>query len=128
MSAFVCTDLHINTIVTWGARLGASFYFNGKHTSFKGNEQHVAGLLHTANVESVNERYTEDEISEGFKFKPSGNTTQPVVNLLSLLDCFDYQSCEVRDYEKTIAHTIIQGVRRAAIRSLPGYDQAPWAI
>jgi hypothetical protein len=54
--------------------------------------------------------------------------TKLCVLIIKQCDCFDYQACETNDYEKSIAHAIIAAIRRKAIRSLPGFDQAPWGV
>lgn len=127
MSAYVCSDLHINTIVSWAAKIGASFYFGTSRENVRGNEKRIAGLLYTANVESVNDRYNEDAASDTFKFKHV-ITDGPIVNLLSLCNGFDYQACEVNNYDQTIGWAIIHGIKEAAIRKLPGYGDASWSI
>ena len=50
------------------------------------------------------------------------------VEIIKLCDCYDYQSCETRDWETTEAFAICAALRAAAIDSLPGYEDAPWGL
>jgi hypothetical protein len=50
------------------------------------------------------------------------------VSILKLCDCLEYQSCETEDYNETVAYRLLNVIRRAAIRILPGYDDAKWEI
>ena len=138
MSAFVVYDDTINDLVTWaaltdrysGSRSGASYSYNeSARIGIKGNEQRVAAILYTANVESVNERYSDDDVSVGFAFQPYAKWRDLTpVAVLKLCDCFDYQAGEVPMYRNTIAAQIVDGIRSHAIGMLPGYDAAPWGL
>jgi hypothetical protein len=48
------------------------------------------------------------------------------VALLKMCDCLESQSSETNDYRLTLAFELLDDIRRAAIRALPGYDDAPW--
>jgi hypothetical protein len=48
--------------------------------------------------------------------------------VIKLVDCFNYQACEVSDYETTWAAKATQAIREAAIHKLPGYDATPWGL
>lgn len=48
------------------------------------------------------------------------------VAILKMCDGLEYQSCETEDWEQTVAYRLLQSIRRAAVRALPGYDKAPW--
>ena len=129
MSAFVVSEGHINTLVSFGAggQNPASVYWERRHISFRGNEQMLADVLMNANVEAVNTRYSDDEQLTGCKFSRVCTVPAPV-GILKACDCYDYQTCELADYEATLAAKIIEAVRAKAIRALPGYDAAKWAI
>lgn len=133
MSAYVVSDSTINAIVTYAASIDARYFWQGESCPIELHEQHVAGLLYTANVESVNHRYREDDPSDGFEFKAYTKPLAPKrelvpVHVLSLINCLEYQSCELPQWETTIAKAILTGIREAAIRRLPGMDNAPWGI
>ena len=98
-----------------------------------------ADVLFRENIRSVRARYPNDKLDElpGPNDLPAHITITgrdqciaalrlKPVQVLKMLDCLEYQSCETENWEKTVAHTLLQDIRRAAIRQLPGYDDAPW--
>jgi hypothetical protein len=86
MSAFICSDSHIATIAC---------YF---HTD-KVEAQKLANDLMRTNVRSVNHRYkesnpfTEVDLAQA----KSGYNGSDIIRLL---ECLDYQSCEHPDYDQ----------------------------
>lgn len=134
MSAYVVNDATINAIVTYAASIDARYYQQGVIRTVMGDEQRIAGLLYTANVESVNCRYGEDDPSDPFTFRPvpasriSTDAKQVPLFVLSLCNCLEYQSCELPQWETTLAKAILTGIREAVIRQLPGIDKAPWGL
>ena len=98
-----------------------------------------ADTLYQENIRSVLARYPKDtlESAPGPINKPQhiGVTAhdqtlakyrlKPVA-LLKMCDGLDYQSCETDDWRETVAFRLLAAIRAAAIRSLPGYDDAPW--
>jgi hypothetical protein len=50
----------------------------------------------------------------------------PAVHILKMCACLAYQSCETDDWDKTKAYELLQMIKDAAIRKLPGYEDAPW--
>ena len=98
-----------------------------------------ADLLYRENIRSVLTRYPQDDIESapGPIKKPAhitvtgrdqcaANLRLPPVSILKMCDCWEYQSCETDDWEQTPAYKLLNAIRRAAIRSLPGYEDAPW--
>lgn len=107
------------------------------------NEAELASLyadvLYRENIRSVLTRYPKDTIESapGPIKKPAHITVTardhctaalrlPAVALLKMLDCLEYQSCESDDWENTVAYRLLNAIRRAAIRAIPGYEDAPW--
>lgn len=129
MSAFVVSDNHINTLVTFGKLHRCRVYIGNPttHLDFFDQPDLIARILYKANVDSVNYRYREHEPAASFKYKTAGVYAKPI-EIIKACDCFDYQACEVPDYDNTAAAKLIDSVRRAAIRALPGYDGASWGI
>lgn len=133
MSAFICTNKHINTIVSYGVHHDASVYLEGpsgrKYLEFfKKDPVQIFNILTKANVDSVNHRYSECEVPAKDKFKAEAVAFISPVQIIKLCDCFDYQSNEVDNYEDTVAANIIQSIRARAIDNLPGYKDALWSI
>jgi hypothetical protein len=126
MSAFLCSDLHINTLAAFAKEHNIYVYYNG--AVIDNEPQRIAAILYTANVEAINERYRQDGDSSTFTYKPVGVSKIKPVVIIKLCHCFDYQACEVDNYEATVAHFIMQAIIGAACRILPGYEAAPWGI
>lgn len=100
-----------------------------------------ANVLYLENVRSVQHRYPEDtwETLPGPISKPLHCTVSNeefyrhsdkinAVELLKLCNCIEYQSCETDDYKSSIAWRVLEAIRDAAVRRLPGYEEAEWAI
>jgi hypothetical protein len=97
------------------------------HLDFFDQSDLIANILYRANVDSVNYRYREHEPIFNFKYKTAGVYAKPI-EIIKACDCFDYQACEVPNYDETPAAKLIDSIRREAIRCLPGYDGAAWSI
>jgi len=89
-------------------------------------------LLWEANAESIRARYPHDADMVGpggacpwYEHRPAHWPYEPVQTLKSC-DCFEYQACEAETWEASEAKAVIQALRRAAGRALPGYEAADW--
>ena len=124
MSAFIVSDKHINTLVTFaGHRNVVAYYGNPTRSiSVAGNEQASAELLLAENTRSVNYRYKEEcpVTPITFEFIDGVNA----VGILKACDGLAYQSCETADWEQTDAFALIEAIRSRATQELPGYDAA----
>jgi hypothetical protein len=134
MSAFIVSDRHINTLATWAtSRNGGdavSYYWGGRHRDVRHEgAQRIASVLFAENVRSVNTRYNEHTDPAGFKYKnvPYIFDVSPV-QIIKACHCLSYQSCETSDWEETEAFAILAAIERAAVRDLPGYEDAFWEI
>lgn len=95
---------------------------------WSGFEDELGRALWLANLESVNYRYREKGGAEeimAFKFAP---VRLPMVDIIKACHCFDYQSCEIPDWDTAWAKQASAAIREIAIRLLPGYEAAPWGI
>ncbi|MCP4599822.1 MAG: hypothetical protein GY847_04655 [Proteobacteria bacterium] len=123
MSAFLVSDLHINVLVEWARREQMSWGVRDKLTC-----EEVAQELRAENERSFNYRYQE----EGHYPVKFGRVALPVnisaTTIIKLCDCYKYQSCEHDGWENSRANKIVTEIRETAIRSLPGYREAPWGL
>lgn len=93
---------------------------------------YYANILYLENVRSVHARYPQDaENTPETITIPSYATLQasyklPAVSILKMADCLEYQSCETEDYRTTLAWELLSHIRKAAWRTLPGYEDTPW--
>lgn len=138
MSAYIVSHNLIDVLLTFASDTKASYYVEATQCRVditRVNATEVGRILLTENERSIYSRYTdcspgsdnrpgtigEDAQTYDFKRWPSAISA---VSVLKACSCFDYQACETDDYEQTLAHTIIDAIRRSAIRKVPGYDDA----
>ena len=120
MSAYICSDLHINTIVTWAVHNDALPYGM--------TPEAAAALLYSENVRSVNYRYSERTKRTGFVYSRALVTNITPVQIIKLCHCLDYQSCEHPQWLRSKAKQILVGIIDRAVMRMPGYEQAKWSI
>lgn len=128
MSAFVVSDKHINSLLTWAnINMDGINLPDGDILSFKvvDDLQKLAQILLDENYKSVNYRYNRND-SETIEFHFTPVLTP--VEILKACECFDYQACETNDYKESAAYRIIDWIKGSAIGKLPGYESAAWEI
>lgn len=126
MSAFTVSDYHINYLVSFGAFHDARIVIDGQWQNVRGNEQAAVELLIDGNYRSVNYRYKAKDKTPKIVYRMM--TGHDAVQVLKACDCFDYQACELPNYENTDVAKLIESIRSAATRALPGYDAAAWDL
>lgn len=152
MSAYVCNDdTFIALAIYASTRNGGSENADPRYIDGIANADDLhsasdqsrlatlyANILYAENVRSVSARYPEEK---GLNSLP-GNSVKSLaikvtlrqcigaewkltpVEVLKLCSGYEYQTCETDDWKQTVAIAIIESIRRAAIRQLPGYDEA----
>ena len=106
MSAYICSDAHIATIAWWAS---------ADHVV----AQEVADALKRENIKSVNYRYHEKTRFKKCDLSKADLGVLPA-EVLELVDCLDYQSCEHPDYKRGMLSVI----RSAAIRAVAAAKEA----
>lgn len=111
------------------------------------NAQVIAKGLARENIRSVKHRYPNDkdgsrpgpclldaEIEEAaalyaahFVVNPAYVRSLKPIQIIKISQGVDYQSCETDDWRDTLAWRQLDWINSAAIRALPGYDQADWS-
>jgi hypothetical protein len=142
MSAYVCSEAQFKALAifavlkTHGSLNVDPRYVDGAK-DVSGQPVHViatryAAILLAENVRSVRCRYADDvgdydeiQITDSDILR---RRAFPAVVILKLCQNLNYQSCESDDWEKTNAYALLQDIKDAAIRLLPGYEEAPWGI
>lgn len=133
MSAFVVGDFHINCLVGWAfARSSVcpvSYMWRGQRMYWRGNEERIAQVLYAENVRSVSFRYPGKVLTEGHRYRLEsyGGQMTPI-QVIRAAHCLEYQSCECEDWQDTEACAMLVGLVEAAVRALPGYEQAAWEL
>jgi hypothetical protein len=130
MSAYIVSRSHIATL--------AFFAFGGAHkigASQFGGLVVLANELAAENAKSVNYRYPGDQV-EPFEFTERSvlkfarmDLAQNPVVILKAISCLKYQSCEHPTWKESQAYLALAHMQSAAIRMLPGYNEAEgWSI
>jgi hypothetical protein len=130
MSAFVVPNDHIDALLTFAIAPytygNVSYLVNGSRIEInRQNVSEIGRILLDENERSVCHRYNDkaDDTAASYRFK-AWPFTPIAVSILKACDCFDYQACETDDYEQSVAHAIIDAIRKRAMRRVPGYDDA----
>lgn len=150
MSAYIVHDDTIHLLVSaWdyfrqpkfsGGRLSLGFVGSDhwgdaflERVEARGELEALGQTLLDENVRSVNHRYGEATPSPLYRFVPvdldsaakaSGVPLPPLV--LKSVACLKYQSCETPDHESSRAWAFLDLLERLTIRSLEGYEEAPF--
>ena len=129
MSAFIVSDYHINAIVSYGVKREAQFYTKnvGWERFNPDTAQVMAALLYRANVCSVNSRYGERKRATGFRYQRVDVSGLTAADIINACDCLDYQSGEVKTWERSRARRALQAIRESAIEVLASSSKA-WTL
>jgi hypothetical protein len=151
MSAYICGEKTHKTLAIFAAqrsngsrnRVNPEYLRRVKAYPNADHAEEVASfyadLLYQENIRSVQHRYPQDAVDQlpgpivkepalTVSLSDVCNAKTDPVTVLKLCDCLEYQSCETDDWEETGAFELLERIRKAAIRSLPGYDDAPWGL
>lgn len=150
MSAFVVDPKEIKALAAFAASrspMSGSYkvpeywlgYNGGKDMAGHSQDEtatYYANVLWDENIRSVRARYPDSsddlpgpidrpERLEITKRDMMNRRTINPVQILKMCACLDYQSCETDDWRQTVAFTLLDAIKDAAIRRLPGYDESP---
>ncbi len=138
MSAFVVSTAHIDTIVSAAIDLEL-FAARTDHGTLERVCPETASafgkMLLAENVRSVVHRYHLTDSAEACDYAELVETYEfryrpcvPAGAAAKALDCFEYQSCETDDYEKSLAYAFTCRMAKALNKHLNGYEAALWGI
>lgn len=138
MSAWMCSDALIKNVAI-NVLLGQKWSANGNPVPHLAECSVIATMLRDANVASLVARYgrtTGEEMAGGEPDQrpPLEVTFDDVrtwermsfVQQAKNIACFDYQACEVDDYEATKACMGTRAALSGLVARQPGYDKAGW--
>jgi hypothetical protein len=150
MSAYMVSKIHIDALVhasyfgprdMRGLRQSGDWHkpqFKGCHNWGFEQMNDVGEMLVKENLSSIHACYpdtlSDPESTPGpiaqYWQRPYKHKTPTrkmgVVEALKALDCYEYQSCEHPEWEKSEAFEFCRAMRNSLIGCLPGYDAAPW--
>jgi hypothetical protein len=128
VSAFLCSATHLSTLVNALDVAPKS----DRPRDFRDTDPRVLfRTLLDENLASLDEKYgegTDIEFANRYKYDPLAGRGIPVVGLLKAINCYEYQSCEHDDWEKSQAYRFCDALRKMLIRELPGYEEAVWEV
>lgn len=145
MSAYICDPSHIGILAAFAVTERCAireFEAMGEPVLIA---QTVARNLARENIRSVATRYPNDtdgnrpgpclkdaEIEEAAAIYAAYFLAHPQhlppVQILKLVNCLDYQSCETEDWRQTSACKQLEWITTYAIHRLPGYEEAMWSF
>lgn len=140
MSAFQVNPEHIGAIAKWAIRhnRGARFtsYWNGSTRDYYFED--ICTVLANECFRSVRTRYPKGPLPGPTAFSDSPvQVTEPMstfadlspVDVLKACQSYEYQSCEIDDWDQSEAYALVERIKDAAIHALPGFDASPaWSI
>lgn len=120
------TNAELNADGSNGVR-NTSFSDARYRVAARGTEEHIGQMLLDANAASLGALYGDDDAFVYTYRRPEFTTWEPV-ELLGILNCFEYQACEVENWDTTEAYRFCCALRRRIEGMLPGAHDAPWGI
>lgn len=124
MSAFVVCEEHIHAL------LYAAIHFDRYHGRDRMEKADKIGqMLLNENCRSVAARYRGADDSYFGRYQYRKPVKVPtIIGALKAIDCLEYQSCEHDGWNESEAKRFLEDLRKTLISTLPGYEDAPWAI
>lgn len=146
MSAFMCSDEHVNRILDAARRVDGThdlihYLRDVPGDSLPDKLTSLGRMMHRENLRSIMHRYDDVTVEEGegleyeqqvdrYVYVPGGEQQKhtTAVEGLKLLASWRYQSCE-HPAETRHAQTwdLVALIEKTLINGLPGYAEAPWS-
>lgn len=80
------------------------------------------------NYDSVNARYNENTEPHEFKYEEPKEFNEGII--YGCIRCFEYQACEVKDYDESGVHYVMENLTTALLERMikqKGYE-IPWGV
>jgi hypothetical protein len=121
---------HIDVLVTAAVSHDDFRYGRGQRVTYE-NVTQIGEMLRDQNIKSVDARYDDDpSMLPAWTAEPYHWDSVPVSPLQAFkaIHCYAYQACEDSAWGQSDAKQFCDALERALVRSLPGYDEAAWAL
>lgn len=143
MSAYICNPEHFGILAAYAVLNDCVIHdWQSSRTARITTAQEVAKGLARENIRSVKHRYPDGDlpgpclkpvdIEEAAAIYAAYFVVNPPrlqsIDVLKLCQSWDYQSSETDDWKDSLAWQQVDLIRSAAIRQLPGYDDADWSF
>ena len=142
MSAWVVSKAHIDALVSAAmqGRDGLRWRTGEINQTETDVGTEVGRMLWNENLQSIHYRYpdtrngrdypadngfTADDV-DTYRFKRS--KPMNAVIILKAISCYEYQSCEHPEWDKSEVFSFCENLRLKMINELPGYNAAPWGL
>ena len=148
MSAYICNPETFGILASFAIlnKCGISQWQLFRRETQIEDAQRIAIGLAKENIRSVAHRYPDDkdgqrpgpclkdaEIEEAAAiyaahFLENSRYVRSLspVQIIKIVQCAEYQSCETDDWKETLACRQLDWIKDEAIRALPGYEAAEW--
>lgn len=91
------------------------------------NATELGQLLWDQNAKAVSKAKGEEVKAPKFEKQALGREFEfDPIQVYKSASCYEYQSCDTEEWEKTIAFQYVELLRRIAIRKLPEYELCVW--
>lgn len=139
MSAFQVGPEHLGALIRWYL-LDTRTHNHPRWRGCQPNLNDAADMLAALAFEcykSVRYRYPDGDLPGPCAFPDTPvvcsdnlHTYRPLtpIEVIVACKCYEYQSCEHPEWGQSEAAQLIQHIKEAALRRLPGYEDAPWEI
>ncbi len=132
MSAYNVTPKHLATIVAAWIDSGSTWNVgpvNRRLDPTNADDWQVAfDALAGANAASVAYRYSEAPCVTAGTVRGTETAGVSIVALLRAVACFEYQACEVPDWQESDVYHAMNRLRAALCSRLTGFREASWSI
>lgn len=108
MSAYIVTDNTINAVLGFADDYDLDSFDCGDLSA-------LGQILVDANYRSTNYRYSEDDTPHSFVYS---RYTVPATTALQHLSCIEYQLCEPKDWDTTLAFRLCARLRKNMVGRL----------
>ena len=121
MSAFHVSNDHINYLLSWARKNNPILRSSSTRYDISKSEDYwrVGVILREANNASMDARYGDEPVAYEAQ---NLYTALPAITIVAGCDCLAYQSCEYKGWESSDAKCLLDQIRDAAIRRVPGYE------
>ena len=143
MSAYIVEKRHIDFLVQVTCDFTVYVHHGGTARQYTGAEtaeerRKLGQMLIDECVKSVTFRYSNSrqEIQDnlpgawegGHTYEPAKGvwTDLNIAQVAQSCSCFSYQACEHPGWEASKAHAVIQGIEKACLSRIRGYEDAEW--
>lgn len=128
MSAYMVSKSHLDVLVAIALQ-------EGDRKAPEGAEK-LGQWLQDCNWASIEARYPEEARGKGpapyelqtRRWKIRGIDADYIVSAIKVLDCFEYQACEVRGWPHSDCHAWCADLRTSLCSNLPGWDEVQWGL